>query len=162
MPPVKLLFVCMGNICRSPAAEGVMRASLQQAGLGQTVTVDSAGTLDYHAGKLPDPRMRRAASARGLTLDHRARAITAEDLRAFDLVLAMDRENLQYVKGLDRAGKFSSKIRMFCDFCTRHNLAEVPDPYLGGSADFELVLDLLEDGCAEVTRRIQAGTLLPP
>lgn len=152
----------MGNICRSPAAEGVMRAKLREAGLDQAVLVDSAGTIDYHIGKQPDPRMRQASAARHVDLDHRARQVRPEDVRDFDLVMAMDHENLAEVRSLDPRGRFSGKVKLFCEFCTIHEAEEVPDPYYGGPAGFELVLDLLEDGCAELVRRIQAGTLLTP
>ena len=160
--PVKLLFVCMGNICRSPAAEGVMRARLQEAGLGQSVAVDSAGTIDYHVGKQPDKRMCQASAARGVPLDHLARQVRAHDLREFDVILAMDHDNLAEIRSLDPGGQFRDKVKLFCEFCTEHDAAEVPDPYYGGPEGFEVVLDLLEDGCTELVRRIQAGTLLPP
>lgn len=157
---MKILFVCMGNICRSPAAEGVLRHLLVNAQLDKEVIVDSAGTIDYHAGKLPDSRMRQAAEKRGLKLEHRARQVIADDLGEFDLILVMDHDNLRNVKSLYHSGKFADKIRLFCKFCTRHTETEVPDPYLGGAAGFELVLDLLEDGCTEIVRRIHNGTLL--
>ncbi len=151
----------MGNICRSPAAEGMMRAKLQEAGIEQTVAVDSAGTIDYHIGNQPDKRMVDAAAKRGVHLNHQARQVLANDLRDFDLVLAMDQDNLAEIKLLDSDAKFRSKIKLFGEFCTRHKIIEVPDPYLGGPADFEFVLDLLEDGCAELVSRIQTKTLLP-
>ncbi len=157
---VKLLFVCMGNICRSPAAEGVMLHQLEEAGLNGQVSVDSAGTLNYHAGNLPDTRMRQAASQRGLDLTHRARQITPEDLEKFDLILVMDQDNKHEVMLLSGAKAHVAKIKMFCEFCTGHSETEVPDPYYGGAQGFDLVLDLLEDGCAEITRRLKEGTLL--
>jgi len=157
---MRILFVCMGNICRSPAAEGVMRAKLHEAGLAQIAAVDSAGTIDYHVGKQPDKRMLQASAARGVPLHHLARQVRAEDLREFDLILAMDRDNLADITSLDPHGRFRGKIKLFCEFCTEHDETEVPDPYHGGPAGFELVLDLLEDGCTELVRRIQAGTLL--
>jgi protein-tyrosine phosphatase len=157
----KLLFVCMGNICRSPAAEGVMRQDLEKAGLAGEVTVDSAGTLDYHVGNLPDFRMRAAAAQRGLNLGHRARQVTAQDLKDFDLVLVMDHDNLSEVMRLPGAHEQQAKIQLFCKYCTEHDEEEVPDPYYGGAQGFEKVLDLLEDGCVEITRRLQDGTLLP-
>lgn len=165
LPPssvMRILFVCMGNICRSPAAEGVMRARLRELQLDQSVLVDSAGTIDYHVGKHPDKRMSSAAAARGVPLNHLARQVRADDLREFDLVLAMDRDNLADIKSLDPQGRFRNKIKLFCEFCTEHEETEVPDPYLGGQAGFEFVLDLLEDGCAELVRRIQAGALPSP
>ena len=154
---MRLLFVCMGNICRSPAAEGVMKHQLQQAGL--KAEVDSAGTINFHTGKLPDERMRRAAARRGIQLTHPARQVRASDLVEFDLVLVMDSENLRNVRRLDPMRVHHDKIIPFCEFCTGHDETEVPDPYTGGDADFEHVLDLLEDGCAELVRRIKDGTL---
>jgi protein-tyrosine phosphatase len=153
-PPFKLLFVCLGNICRSPAAEGVMRRIVQREGMEHQVVIDSAGTAGWHAGKLADLRMRAAAADRGLDLTHRARQVLAADLRDFDLVLAMDRENLQSVLALDPAGEFKSSVLLFCEFCTRHTQREVPDPYYGGAEGFALVLDLLEDGCEGVLEHI--------
>lgn len=159
---MNLLFVCLGNICRSPAAEGVMRRQLEAAGLHERVTVDSAGIIDDHRGNPPDARMRQAASRRGLDLRHRARQVRREDLREFDLILAMDSSNLADLAALDPGRTHAGKIRLFCEFCTRHDRTDVPDPYYGGEAGFELVLDLLEDGCESLLRGIQAGSLSPP
>lgn len=150
----------MGNICRSPAAEGMMREKLKAAVLDQRVTVDSAGTINFHTGKLADTRMRHAAAARGMELTHHARQVSPADLADFDLILVMDKENLRDVMSLRGASSFKSKLRLFCEFCTRHTEKEVPDPYLGDAQDFEFVLDLLDDGCAEIICRIQAGTLV--
>ncbi|TLD68999.1 low molecular weight phosphotyrosine protein phosphatase [Phragmitibacter flavus] len=151
-----ILFVCMGNICRSPAAEGVMLHQLEKASLSDQVRIDSAGTFGFHAGNLPDKRMRAAASHRGITLESRAREIQPADLESFDLILVMDRDNLANVRALDPTQIHQEKIRLFCDYCTEHDQKEVPDPYYGGPDGFELVLDLLEDGCTELTRRLQA------
>lgn len=152
---ISILFVCMGNICRSPAAEGVMLHQLKKSRLNDQIRIDSAGTYGFHAGNLPDKRMRAAASRRGILLEHRAREIQPADLDGFDLVLVMDRENLANVRALDPDNRHQDKIRLFCDYCTEHDEKEVPDPYYGGPDGFELVLDLLEDGCAEITRRLQ-------
>jgi len=154
---MRLLFVCMGNICRSPAAEGVMLAELAKAGLSDTVTVDSAGTLDYHVGKLADHRMRQASTRRSLELLHRARQVRKEDLSEFDLILPMDLDNLGELHRLDPKGEYRDKVRLFTTFCTTHTETEVPDPYYGESDGFELVLDILQDGCAEIARQIKAG-----
>lgn len=145
--PFRLLFVCLGNICRSPAADGVMRDVVEKAGLSARIEIDSAGTEGWHSGKLPDQRMRQAASTRGITLDHRARQFKAVDLERFDLILAMDRDNERNIRALDRESRHAAKIRLFCDFCTDHSEREVPDPYYGGPEGFEHVLDLIEDGC---------------
>jgi len=157
---MRLLFVCMGNICRSPAAEGIMLDELKKQGLEDSVTVDSAGTLDYHIGKLPDHRMRSASQKRGVELVHRARQVRPQDLSDFDLVIVMDNDNLGEVRRLDSRGQFSGKVRLFCTFCTTHKQTEVPDPYFGGNEGFELVLDILQDGCAEIARQIKTGVLV--
>jgi protein-tyrosine phosphatase len=155
-PPFRLLFVCLGNICRSPAAEGVMRALIESEGLAGQVTIRSAGTGGWHAGKLPDQRMRTAAQNRGYNLSSRARQVTPDDLRDYDLVLVMDQQNLRDVRTYDLSSQFSAKIRLFCEFCTDHKVREVPDPYYGGEQGFELVLDLLEDGCRGVLAHIRS------
>lgn len=150
-----LLFVCMGNICRSPAAEGVMRALVEREGLGEQVCIRSAGTGGWHAGNLPDRRMRSAAENRGYLLQSRARQVTPSDLETHDLVLVMDEQNRQEIRPFDPASRNSAKIRMFCEFCTDHDETEVPDPYYGGEQGFEHVLDLLEDGCQGVLAHIR-------
>jgi protein-tyrosine phosphatase len=157
---MKLLFVCMGNICRSPAAQGVMEKMVQDAGVQDRVEIDSAGTINLHAGELPDSRMRRAADRRGYPLTHRARQVDRADLDAFDLVLVMDHGNFEDVDSLADPRKHEGKLRLFSEFCTDHDEVEVPDPYHGGSAGFEKVLDMMEDGCAEILRRLKDGTLL--
>lgn len=151
----KLLFVCMGNICRSPAAEGVMRHKIGAAGLEPRVHIDSAGTGGWHAGKRPDARMRHAASERGYDLSSFARQVTAQDLADFDLVLVMDQENRRDLRSFDRKGQHDAKVKFFCDFCTGHDAEHVPDPYYGGTDGFEHVLDLLEDGCEGLVQHIQ-------
>ena len=156
---MKLLFVCMGNICRSPSAENVMRELLVREGLADRFELDSAGTIDYHTGKEPDPRMTQAATARGIVMKGRARQVRKSDFEDFDLVLAMDRENESDLKRMAANADQRSKIKMFCEFCTQHGHDEVPDPYYGGEAGFELVLDLLEDGCAGILRQWRAGEL---
>lgn len=158
--PIKLLFVCMGNICRSPAAQGVMEKMAADAGVRDRMDIDSAGTINFHAGKLPDSRMREAAGRRGYPLTHRARQVSRTDLDAFDLLLVMDSANFADVESLVDPKKHGRKVRLFCEFCTNHCETEVPDPYYGGSAGFEKVLDMLEDGCAEILRRLKDGTLL--
>lgn len=150
-----VLFVCMGNICRSPAAEGVMLNLIEQAGLQDQIHIDSAGTHGYHIGKLPDHRMRAAAAKRGINLQHRAREVDAADLETFDLILVMDADNLANVRALDHRQQYHDKIRLFCEYCTEHDEKYVPDPYYGGEAGFEHVLDLLEDGCTNLLKEIQ-------
>lgn len=145
--PYRLLFVCLGNICRSPAAENIMAHLIEQNGQRGQIICDSAGTSDYHIGALPDRRMTAAARQRGIALTGQARQFTQADFAAFDLILAMDRENLANIYSLDPTGDYRHKIRLMCDFCTRHSLKEVPDPYYGGADGFNHVIDLLQDAC---------------
>ena len=145
--PTRVLFVCLGNICRSPAAEGVFRHLLQRQGLEEAFVVDSAGTGSWHVGDLADPRMRRAAARRGIDLLSRARQLQPEDLHGFDHILTMDADNLQAVRALARRHGASAEIAPLTDHCQRRRSEEVPDPYYGGPDGFERVLDLLEDAC---------------
>ncbi|MGE5759106.1 MAG: low molecular weight protein-tyrosine-phosphatase [Gemmatimonadota bacterium] len=141
----RILFVCTGNICRSPTAEGVARQVIQNNNLNETIKVDSAGTGSYHVGEPPDPRAQRAARRRGIELaDLRARRVAPEDFEAFDLILAMDLENLE---SLQRACPESQrhKLELFMRYARRYDIKEVPDPYFGGDAGFDLVLDMVED-----------------
>ena len=153
-PIRSLLFVCMGNICRSPAGENVMRQRLKDAGLDHLASCDSAGTIAYHAGDAPDARMSAAAHRRGFRLTGRARRIVKEDLERFDLVIAMDDQNLRDLKAMAHEGN-RHKIVRFCDFCEKHDATEVPDPYYGGTQGFEFVLDLIEDGCAQLVELVR-------
>jgi protein-tyrosine phosphatase len=143
----KLLFVCLGNICRSPSAENIMNQLISEAGLGAKIICDSAGTSGYHIGAAPDQRMNMAAKKRGLELVGQSRKLKPSDLLNFDLILAMDRENYQDILYLDREGKYEDKIRMMCDFATTKPDKEVPDPYYGGADGFDYVIDLLYDAC---------------
>jgi len=151
---MRLLFVCMGNICRSPAAECVMRGVLERHGLCDRFECDSAGTIGYHKGSPPDARMRKAGEARGIRISGSARPVTLADLETFDLVLAMDRENRADLLRLACDADQRSKVRLMCDFLTRHDAQEVPDPYYGGAGGFERVLDLLEDACDGLMRHL--------
>lgn len=147
----KILFVCLGNICRSPAAEGVMRAMVERAGLEEQFELDSAGTYGGHAGDLPDSRMRSAASARGYLLTHRARRFREDDYYDFDRIIVMDDRNYEDVSRLAPERKYLQKVYRFVEFCRHHpQWSYVPDPYYEGREGFELVLDLLEDGCQGV------------
>jgi protein-tyrosine phosphatase len=148
----RVLFVCLGNICRSPAAEGVFRQRLSAAGLEELFVVDSAGTGGWHKGKRADPRMRAAAARRGLDLTSRARQLDAADLERFDHILTMDAANLAAVLGLGQQLQASGRsslavVEPLVHYCQRSTAAEVPDPYYGGDQGFEQVLDLLEDAC---------------
>ncbi len=144
----KLLFVCLGNICRSPSAENIMNHLIQQAGLEDRIVCDSAGTSGYHIGASPDSRMNTAAIKRKIELKGKSRKLTPKDLQRFDLILAMDRENYEDILYLDREGKYEDKVRMICEFTDRKPDKEVPDPYYGGSDGFDRVIDLLFDACA--------------
>jgi protein-tyrosine phosphatase len=144
---IKLLFVCLGNICRSPSAEGIMNHLIAQQGLGELIQCDSAGTSDYHVGAAPDLRMTQAARKSGVTLSGRSRQFEIMDFNTFDFILAMDQANFQSLTMLDRTGQFKEKIRLMCDFCQTFSDTDVPDPYYGGSDGFKYVIDLLTDAC---------------
>lgn len=152
----KLLFVCLGNICRSPAAENIMNHLIDRHQLNDRVVCDSAGTGGYHVGSPPDRRMTLAAANRlGIQLCGRARQLQKSDLAEFDLILAMDRENYYDILALDFSGKYRDKVRLMCDFCTEHTLKEVPDPYYGGAEGFNQVIDLLLDACNGLLDRVK-------
>ena len=148
----KLLFVCLGNICRSPAAEGVFLHLLNERGLSDSFVVDSAGTGGWHTGNPADQRMQAAAARRGIQLPSRARQISLDDLSEFDLILTMDNANLAAVQSLVReAGRrATATVRPMLSYAQRFSEAEVPDPYYGGESGFEHVLDLLEDACSNL------------
>lgn len=146
--PVRVLFVCLGNICRSPAGEGVLRAIVDEHGAGADWEIDSAGTYGGHSGQLPDQRMRVHARRRGYELTHRARRFTTADFDDFDLIVAMDGANERDLRDMARTPDDLAKIVPMISFvkmATRYD--HVPDPYYEGAEGFELVLDLLEDGC---------------
>lgn len=144
---VRILFVCMGNICRSPAAEGVFRKLVRAKGLCGAIEIDSAGTIDYHAGQPSDERMRRAANRRGFRLESIARGIEREDFPRFDWIVTMDEANYANVLRLAPSEGDRRKVRRFTDWVDMEGIDEVPDPYYGGSSGFDHVLDILEDGC---------------
>lgn len=143
----KLLFVCLGNICRSPSAENIMKHLVNQAGLSKEIICDSAGTSSYHVGSPPDRRMSAAAKLKGIQLVGEARQFQRSDFEKFDLILAMDKENYRDILAIDRSRQYQDKVKLMCDFCTRHDLKEVPDPYYGGPEGFNQVIDLLLDAC---------------
>ena len=145
--PFRVLFICMGNICRSPAAEIVFRKLVEEAGLGHAIDIDSAGTIGYHAGNGPDPRRAATLSARGYQIAGRSRQVTPDDLDDFDLLLVADEENLSDVRSLDRSGSRHAKVRLLVDFCQGKEASYVPDPYYGGQGGFEEVVELVEDAC---------------
>jgi protein-tyrosine phosphatase len=146
----RILFVCMGNICRSPTAEGVMRRLVREAGLEDQFEIDSAGTGSWHTGDAPDRRAATAAAARGVTLDGAARQVRPRDFEHFDLLLAMDRENLRELRTFSPDGDTAGKARLLREFDPASAGApdlDVPDPYYGGPDGFETVLDQVEAAC---------------
>jgi protein-tyrosine phosphatase len=168
-PPIRVLFVCLGNICRSPAAEGVFLHLLAREGIAEAFQVDSAGTGGWHVGKPADPRMRAAAARRGIPLPSRARQLEAADLERFDHILTMDADNLAAVRALAqrcaRPGTPGSSCRAtitpLVHHCRRLTSEEVPDPYYGGEEGFERVLDLLEDACAGLLESLRPAPPTP-
>ena len=144
----KLLFVCLGNICRSPAAEGVMLRLIDERNLADRISVDSAGTYGGHAGSLPDNRMRIHARRRGYELTHRSRRVTGDDFVNFDLIVGMDSGNVYSLREMAASPEEARKIVPMGQFIRQFPHSDhVPDPYYEGSEGFELVLDLLEDAC---------------
>lgn len=143
---MKILFVCMGNICRSPAAEGIFKSKVMKLNLQDEIITDSAGTIGYHSGELPDSRMRNHAHKRGYELDHRARQFNPKtDFDEYDYILTMDDENFDDIKRLDFKKKYQNKLIRITDFSSDKSVKEVPDPYYSGAEGFENVLDILED-----------------
>lgn len=144
----RLLFICLGNICRSPAAEGVMRHIVAREGREADFVIDSAGIGGWHVGQLPDARMRRRGAARGYDFSSRARQFSAADFSRFDLLLVMDRENFSDVQRMARTEADRAKVVMLSDFMDRHpGQHSIPDPYYGDDRDFDFALDLIEDAC---------------
>jgi protein-tyrosine phosphatase len=155
---VHILFVCLGNICRSPTAEGVMRALVREAGLDAEIELDSAGTGAWHIGDPPDRRAAAAARSRGIMLDGVAREVRREDFDDFDLLLAMDRANLRALKRLAPSDAAREKVRLLRDFdpASAGAKLDVPDPYYGAAGGFEEVLDLVQAACAGLLEHLRA------
>jgi len=155
-----LLFVCLGNICRSPAAEEIMRQVLKRHNADHRVSVDSAGIGSWHVGQLPDPRMRRHGLRNGYDFSSRARQVTRQDFQRFDLIFAMDEDNFEALSDLAPSG-MAKKIRRVSRYLTNHpGQTTIPDPYYGGDAGFQLVIDLLEDACENIYKALPAEGLL--
>jgi protein-tyrosine phosphatase len=157
---VRLLFVCLGNICRSPTAEGVMRALVSEAGLDGSIELESAGTGSWHVGSPPDARAAAVARNRGMPLEGSSRQVRQEDFERFDLLLAMDRENLQELLRLSEGTGERAKVRLLREFDPASALAEeldVPDPYFGAPGGFEEVFDLVQAACRGLLAQIRAG-----
>lgn len=143
----RILFVCLGNICRSPAAEIIFRKQVADAGRAEEFEIDSAGTIGHHQGASPDSRMSESLRQKGFTIEGRSRQIQVEDLTTFDLIVTMDESNHSDVRSLDKTGSLHPKIRPFVSFCRHHDDLRVPDPYYGGQRGFDHVIRMLEDGC---------------
>jgi protein-tyrosine phosphatase len=157
---MRILFVCMGNICRSPTAEGVMRALVREAGLEEEIEVDSAGTGDWHVGSPPDSRSSEAAARRGVTLTGAARQVSPDDFDEFDLIVAMDRANLRALRGLAPGAEARERVRLLREYDPAASGGvdlDVPDPYYGGERGFDDVLDLVEAACRGLLDQVRPG-----
>lgn len=157
---MRILFVCMGNICRSPTAEAVMRGLLRTEGLEHAVSLDSAGTGGWHAGAPPDARAVAAARSRGIVVEGAARQVTAQDFDDFDLLLAMDRDNERDLRAVAPDGEARAKVRLLREFDPAAVAAgdlDVPDPYYGGPNGFDRVLDLVEAACRGLLDEVRAA-----
>jgi len=153
---MNILFVCLGNICRSPAAQGVMQHLVEEHRVAHCFEIDSAGTYSGHRGQLPDARMRRHASRRGYNLNHLARPITSDDFEHFDIIVAMDEGNRRNLMSLAVSPQQQAKIVMMGDYIVKQHAHYdyVPDPYYEGAEGFELALDLIEDACDNLFEEI--------
>lgn len=147
-----VLFVCLGNICRSPAAEGVFKDLVEKKKLSHDIHIDSAGTCANHIGETADPRMQMAAKERGLSLTSRGRQFVAADFKKFDKIIVMDQSNFEDVLSLDHSGEYAHKVHKMTNFSSKKfsDFDNVPDPYYGGQEGFDLVLDLLQDSCQKL------------
>ncbi len=152
---VKILFVCLGNICRSPAAEGVMYYYLRQRNLEDQIYVDSAGTASYHQGERADLRMREHAELRGFKLLSLSRPVEIDDFFEFDKIIAMDQSNYQDLLAMCPEENLKSKIEHFVSYASKFNEPGVPDPYYGGADGFEYVLDIIEEGCKNILDQLE-------
>lgn len=152
---IRILFVCLGNICRSPAAEGIMKSIVEEEG-AEGYVIDSAGTGRYHIGQLPDPRMRVHARYRGLELDHHCRQVTPSDFDDFDLIIGMDNNNIANLHAIAPSPEAEEKIVAMGDLFNKSTYFDhVPDPYYEGDDGFEIVLDLLEEGCLNLYNAVE-------
>ena len=151
----KVLFICLGNICRSPAAQAIFEHYIREAGLSDKIEADSAGIYGGHRGNPPDRRMRTAALYRGFAVTHIARQVSAMDFLDFDMIVAMDDQNYEDLMHLAPSVEATHKIRRMADFLTTHRISYIPDPYYMGVEGFSHVLDLLEEGCRNLLDMIQ-------
>lgn len=153
----KVLFVCLGNICRSPAAQGIFEHIIRENGMTDKMAADSAGTYSGHRGEQPDRRMRNAALYRGFALTHLARPVSSLDFLEFDLIIAMDDQNYEDLMHMAPSVEATHKIRRMAEFLTTHRISYIPDPYYMGVEGFGHVLDLLEEGCQNLFECIVKG-----
>lgn len=155
MQQKKVLFVCTGNICRSPTAHAVMQSLVDERGLQAEIEIDSAGTHAYHIGEAPDHRSQQTALSRGYNMSSlRARKVVPEDFDYYDYILAMDNSNLHALPQVD-LNSCKSKVGLFLEYAQKYNVSEVPDPYYGGQQGFDYVLDLVEDACDGLLKQMQ-------
>jgi protein-tyrosine phosphatase len=155
MSTIKVLFVCLGNICRSPSAEALFQHLLDSEGLNKDISCDSAGIIDYHEGNAADYRMQRHAEKRGYALTSRSRPVnTPIDFNTFDYIVGMDADNIDCLNDLAKTDAHKKKIHLMTDYLRHHTASHIPDPYYGGDEGFEHVLDLLEDACEGLLRDI--------
>ncbi len=155
MDKIKILFVCLGNICRSPAAEGIMKRKIEEAGLQDQFLIDSAGILNYHEGELPDSRMRMHAKQRGYDLTSCSRPVKTADFYNFDYIIGMDDSNIIALERKAPDLESKNKIHRMVSFSGKYAHDHVPDPYYGGASGFETVLDLLEDACDGLIEKLK-------
>jgi protein-tyrosine phosphatase len=153
------LFVCLGNICRSPLAEGVFRALVREEGIEDLFEIDSAGTGSWHSGELPDSRSVRVAADHGIALDHRARQVRPDDLERFDYVIAMDRDNLRGLQRMSNGGRDGARLHLLREFELEADGDEVPDPYYGGASGFEHVYEMVRRSCEGLLRELRNEVL---
>ena len=150
----KVLFVCLGNICRSPAAQGIFEHIVRENGMQDKIEADSAGTYSGHRGEMPDRRMRTAALYRGFALTHKARPVSSLDFLDFDMIVAMDDQNYEDLMHLAPSVEATHKIKRMASFLKQRQMSYIPDPYYMGAEGFSMVLDLLEDGCSNLYEAI--------
>lgn len=158
MPQSKtnILFVCLGNICRSPLAETIMLDRINKKGVSSKYHIDSAGILDYHEGDKADYRMRCHASFRGYEITHRSRPVTKKDFQDFDLIFGMDEQNIRDLESIATSDEQKNKIHRLIDYCKDFNRPTIPDPYYGGDEGFRLVIDMLEVACDNLLQELES------